>query len=191
MEGALDWIGQLVHWIASLFPRIRIVRSTHGGVKFQRGKTIKEIGPGLTVYWPIVTEIDIIPVARQTHNLPTQCAVTKDKVEVAMGGVVIYRITNVVKALSRNWDFNDTINDIALTAIIPVIMSHTYDELVEQIASNSIQHLLTQEVRSKLSRYGVTVSYVGLTDFSKCLVIKNVGNAPRSHVVPLYGTFND
>jgi regulator of protease activity HflC (stomatin/prohibitin superfamily) len=175
MEGAFTWIGQLIEWLGSLIPRIKIVRATHAGIKFQRGKHIKLIEPGLIVYWPIITEVDIIPVARQTHNMPTQCAVTKDRVPVSVGGVVVYRIKDVVKALSRNWDFTDTINDIAMTAIMPVILQHTYDELIVQIADGSIQKVLTNSVKRQLHRYGVSVASVALTDFARSLVVNNVG----------------
>lgn len=178
MEGAFAWVGQLVEWLGSLIPRVMIVRATHGGVKFRQGRDVEEVKPGLIVYWPFVTEVDVIPVARQTQNLPTQCIETKDRVQVTVGGVVVYRITDVVKALSRNWDFTDTINDITLTAILPIIMRHSYDELLEKISNESIQKELTKAVRSKLRRYGVSVSSVGLTDFAKCIVLKNIGAGP-------------
>jgi regulator of protease activity HflC (stomatin/prohibitin superfamily) len=175
MDGPFAWFSQVIEWFGSLIPRIKIVRATHAGVKFQRGKTIKLIQPGLIIYWPIVTEVDIIPVARQTHNLPTQCAVTKDRVPVSIGAVVVYRIKDVVKALSRNWDFNDTINDITMTALMPVVLLHTYDELIAQIGDESIQRVLTESVKKKLHRYGVAVASVGLTDFAKSMVVNNVG----------------
>lgn len=184
MDGALDWIGQIIQWIGRFIPRIVIVRATHAGVKFQRGKKVKPIAPGLTVYWPLITELELIPVARQTHNLPTQCAVTKDREAVAVGGVVIYSISNVVKALSRNWDFNDTINDVALTAIMPEFLNHTYSELIKWIADGSIQTTLTLKVREKLSHYGIRVIHVGLTDFAKCFVLKSVGDA-HAHTIPI------
>jgi regulator of protease activity HflC (stomatin/prohibitin superfamily) len=184
MDGALDWIGQLVQWIGSLIPRIRIVRSTHAGVKFQYGKRIKRIDPGLMVFWPLVTEVEIIPVKRQTHKLPAQCAATKDEKEITVKGSVIYTIPNVVNALSRNWDFLDTIEVIASTEIESEFLKHTYAELIQLIACDSIQQSLTTLVREKLKPYGVRISYVGLTDFAKCLVLNNVGSA--GHFVPQY-----
>lgn len=182
---AFDWIGQLFQWIGSFFPRVHIVRSTHKGVKFRFGKKVKKINPGICIYWPLVTEIDIWPVARQTHNLAPQCAVTKDKVEITITVVVVYKIVNIIKSLTKNWDFNDTITDIAATAVPPVIMQHTYDDLILQIADETIQHQLTQAIRAKLLRFGVKVSHVGITDFSKCLVIKNVtGHSEHTLMFP-------
>jgi len=34
---AFDWIGQIVEWLGRFVPRLLIVRSTHGGVKFRHG----------------------------------------------------------------------------------------------------------------------------------------------------------
>ena len=121
MDGALAWIGHIVEWLGKLIPRLVIVRSTHGGVKFKRGKYAIPIKPGVCAYWPIVTEVDILPVARQTHNLPSQSLTTRDGKTIVVSGVVVYEIRDVVSALAKNWDISDTINDITMCAITQVI----------------------------------------------------------------------
>jgi len=173
---AFTWFGNLMEWFGSLIPKIKIVRATHGGVRFRGGKRIQEMKPGIHVYWPIVTEIDVIPVARQTHNLVTQCVMTKDGKQIVVGGVVIYSIVDVVKALSKNWDFNDTINDVSLTAIFSVIIDLTLDEVISKINDGSFEKTLTMEVRSNLRRYGVYAHRAALTDFSTCQTLNSVGN---------------
>jgi hypothetical protein len=45
---------------------ILIIRATHGGVKWVRGKRIKALGPGLHIWWPLTTEVEVIVTARQT-----------------------------------------------------------------------------------------------------------------------------
>ena len=40
-----------------------------------------------------------------------------------------------------------TINDLAQSAVVRVIATHTYDEIIARIADGSITHTLTKEVR--------------------------------------------
>lgn len=182
METAFSWLGEIIQWLGKLIPRITIVRCTHGGVRFRHGKKALEVKPGLIVHWPVVTEIDIIPVLRQTHNLPTQALMTKDGKKIVVSGVVIYHIKDVVAALSRNWDFNDTLNDITMLAIASVITSHDYQFILENITT-AIQKSLTKETRHKLKPYGVGVYRTALTDFCTALVIKNIGSGGHGTVL--------
>lgn len=183
MEGALAWLGHIIEWFGSLIPRLRVVRSTHGGVRFRHGKDAQPIKPGLRVYWPIVTELDILPVVRQTHNLPSQSLTTKDDKTIVVSGVVVYEIRDVVSALAKNWDISDTINDITMCAITQVITSHDYAYILENI-TGSVQNDLTHVTRRKLKSYGIRVYRTALTDFSRALVIKNLGTP--SMAVPMH-----
>ncbi len=181
MDSALAWVGWIAEWFAKFIPRLVIVRSTHGGVRFRHGRTAIEMKPGLHIYWPIVTEVEVIPVARQTHNLPSQSLQTKDGRKVVVGGVVIYAIRDVVAALSRNWDVSDTLTDITLVAVTHVVTAHDLAYLQEHLVGD-VQAKLTRETRKKLSQYGVKVFRTALTDFSECLVIKNIGGG-RNNVL--------
>ena len=174
MDAAFAWLGQIAEWLGSFIPRIKIVRSTHGGVRFRNGKDAIEIKPGVIIYWPIVTEVDIIPVARQTHNLPSQSLLTKDGKTVVVGGVVVYSIKDVVACMARNWDISDTLNDITMLAIAQVITSHTL-EYLQTNQTGEVLKQLTSATRKKLRSYGVKVHRTALTDFSTCMVIKNIG----------------
>ena len=180
MESAFAWVSQLMEWLASFVPRIRIVRSTHAGVRFKHGKTAVAMKPGVHIFWPIVTEVEIIPVARQTHNLPSQSLLTKDGQQVVIGGVVVYAIKDIVATLSRNWDVNDTINDISMVAITEIITAHDLQYLRDHL-NGDIQHQLTQVTGKQLKRYGVRVYKTALTDFSTAFVIKNIGGSAAGY----------
>lgn len=174
MDAAFAWLGQLAEWVGAFIPRIKIVRSTHAGVRFRHGKEAEEIKPGIIVYWPIVTEVDIIPVARQTNNLPSQSLLTKDGKTVVVGGVVVYAIQDIVACIGRSWDVTETINDITMVAITEVITSNTLDYLQQNLTKEVLLQL-TRETRRRLRPYGVKVYRTALTDFSTCMVIKNIG----------------
>lgn len=175
METAFSWIGEIAQWLGRWIPQILIVRATHAGIKFVRGKKVKEMQPGVHIYWPIMTEVEIFPTARQTHNLPAQVMLTSDRHPVVCGGIVVYTINDIVAALSKNWDVEDTINDIAQTAVISVITAWTLEELISKI-NTDIEKELTKATRERLKEYGVKVHKSALTDFSTCRVIRLVGD---------------
>jgi regulator of protease activity HflC (stomatin/prohibitin superfamily) len=176
MESALAWLGQLIEWVGKLIPRLFIVKATHGGVRFKHGKNVTELVPGVHVYWPIVTEIELWPVKRQTHSTPTQSLLTKDQKQVVVSGVVIYEIGDIVAALSKNWDINDTINDIAMVAITEVVASNELAYLTEHL-NESVRRQLLAVTRKKLSPFGIRVFKASLVNFSTCMTIKSFGGS--------------
>jgi regulator of protease activity HflC (stomatin/prohibitin superfamily) len=184
MDTAFSWIGQIAEWLGRWIPQILIVRATHAGVKFVRGKRVKEMRPGMHIYWPLTTEVSILPTARQTHNLVTQVMMTKDKHQVVVGGVVIYTITNIVDALSENWDVSDTIGDITQTALVAVITSWSLEDLISKITTD-LERELTVATRERLRPYGVKVHKCALTDFSTCKVLKLLSDGSSTITTPL------
>jgi regulator of protease activity HflC (stomatin/prohibitin superfamily) len=181
MNGALDWIGQFFESVALFVPRRVIVRATHRGIKWKRGKHVCELVPGVHWYWPFLSEVENHPVARQTVSLPTQTLLTKDDKQVVVGAIVVYRINDVVLAIGeRNYDFYETMRDISQSAIVEVITHLTIDELRQGIDSTVIRRL-TRKVRSHLRKYGISVLKCSLTDFATCRVYKLLGDHQRSH----------
>ena len=174
MESAFAWLGHLIEWLGRWIPKIVVVRATHGGVKFVNGWKVKRLNPGRHIYWPIFTDIEIIPVARQSMNLITQILVTADNQTVSCGAVIVYDIVDVVKALSQNWDITDTINDITQTAIVETITTTAYDDIKSDINCKIVQRL-TKSVRDALKPYGIKVHRCSLSDFGPCLAIKLLG----------------
>ena len=181
MDTAFAWIGQIMEWLGKLIPRLLIVRRTHAGVKFVGGSKIVELKPGLHFYWPITTEVEVMPVARQTHNLVTQTLMTKDKQSIVIGAVVIYEINNIVDALSNNWDVSDTISDVTQMAVVNVVNTWNFEELADQLGAK-VENELTIETRKRLKPYGVAVHRCGVSDFSKCRVHRVITDAEAALV---------
>lgn len=173
MTTALSLLGEILGTFLALVPRILVIRATHGGVKWKRGKVVKEIKSGLNIYWPLITEVEVIPTARQTLNLVTQVVTTKDNRKVSIGTVVVYRIKDVIQAIGRiNWDVDATVNDITQAAIVSSIAGHEFNKLLSMVAVGELNNLLTEVTRKELDEFGVFVFFCKLTDFSECRVFK-------------------
>ena len=173
MESAFAWLSQLIETLYKFIPHIVIVRATHGGVKWVRGHKIKALEPGLHWYWPLTTEIEVIVTARQTLAIPDQVLATKDGKKVVVKTLVVYKIRDIVHAIGRvNWDVDTTINDLTQSAVVQVIATHTYDEIMQGIRDETLTTTLTRAVRKELRQFGVHVVRSKLVDFAECKVFK-------------------
>lgn len=169
------WLNDIILALLEIVPRRVIVRATHRGVKWSLWRGPKEMCPGLRLWWPLITEIEVIPVARQTLNTQTQALMTKDGQQVVAGGVVIYSISDIVKAIGeRNYDVDETVNDISQAAIVDVITSWELYDLLENI-NGKAEVDLTETCRRQLRQYGVYVHRAALTDFSQCRSLNLLG----------------
>jgi len=138
--------------------------------------------PGFRVWWPLLSEIEVIPVARQTLNTPTQALMSKDAQQVVAGGVVVYSIYDIVKAIGeRNYDVDETVNDISQAAIVDVVTAWDLHDLLENIGGK-VEEDLTDTCRRQLRQYGVYVHRAALTDFSHSRTLNITGvNVSVSH----------
>ena len=180
METAFGWLGKIFDALLQFIPQLIIVRNTHQAVKWKWGGRAVAISKGTrTWYWPLITEMETIVVARQTLNLATQCLMTMDQKQVVVGGFIVYHINDVVQAIGeKNWDVESTVGDISMAAIVEEVMQHNLDDLLTSVslgADGDFNTSLTANCRKQLRQYGVYVDRAGLTDFSTCRVYKILG----------------
>lgn len=130
MDTALGWIGDLVRYFASWFPRPLIVLATHRAVKFVFGRRVKVLSPGFYWYIPAITEVYLLPVVEQTDDLPVQSGVTKDMKAVAIGGTICYRIYDVAKAAGQCFEISHIIRDRSMAVYNEFAASHTFSQIL-------------------------------------------------------------
>lgn len=175
--GAFEWLSELMRWLGKFIPRPIVVRYTHAGVKFKWGHTVVVLNPGVHVYFPLTTDIEIIPVARQTIKPKrTQSLMTKDGQEISIGLVVKYCIDDIEAALAENYEINDTIEDVTSTAATEVIVKYDFDFIHKNLMTQ-IQPQITESVSDELAEHGVRVKSIGVTDFTTNKVYKILGDA--------------
>lgn len=180
MDALFGLLGQVIESILSVIPRMVIVRATHRGIKWVMGAQAKAVEPGITVYWPLVTDMEVQVVARQTADIPNQVLTTQDRKQVVVGSFLVFGINDIVQALGeRNWDVESTVRDITQGAIVEEITKRTLDELLNGVAGgrDSEFHIeLTENCRKQLRQFGVYVHRAGITDCAVCKVHKILGS---------------
>ncbi len=176
-----EWLLELTGWITQFVPRLSIVCVTHKVVKFRYGSKIILVEPGMMWHWPLVTTTSFIPVVRQPIDLPTQRLTTKDGVRVIASASVTYRVTDPIKAVTHNWDYEDTIVNVSRAAVASIITKRDFGDLTDTIAEQ-LRKDLTEACRNELKKYGISVHECLLTDFCKAHVIA-LSNSDRPSMI--------
>jgi regulator of protease activity HflC (stomatin/prohibitin superfamily) len=168
-------LGEFMGLIIKCFPHLLNVRATCCAVKWVKGKKVVGLGPGLHWYWPITTVVEQIVTARQTLNLPTQVLTTKDRKSVVVGGLAVYRINDVVRAIGeRNFDVDDTVRDVCMAALMEVVTDIEFDEFFSD--PRDVSRRLTTRARASLRKFGVYIVSASLTDLSQCRCYRVIGD---------------
>jgi regulator of protease activity HflC (stomatin/prohibitin superfamily) len=175
----MEWLSSFFEAIFVWIPRVVIVRSTHGGVKWAtslRGEDtqIVELKPGLHWYWPFTSEIDLIVTARRTVDVPTMSLLTKDGISVIVSAAVVIRINRVVQAIGeKNWDVDSTLVDITNSVIYQQVRSQRFEELCQN--SDGLLETLTALCKDELRRFGILVERVLIKDFDRSRTYRMLG----------------
>lgn len=168
-----DWITQFFDFFVSWFPRWTKVRSTHRLVRWPFCGDPIEGKPGIRFIWPIFDEYEIVVVARQTDPLPPQSLTLNDGTSVAVKGLTIYEVEDVVAAYGkRNWDITSTVNDLSMAAIAEVVSKLSKEDLQNL---SKINARITRRVRAWASEYGVKVERCRLVEVSVARTIRHLG----------------
>lgn len=174
-----EWLDKLAEYLAAFVPRLAIVDTTHGAVKFRYGKQPIALKPGLHFYWPLVTKFVTYPTARQSTDLRTVTTVTSDNVTLLVGGMIVYEIEDIGAIVAHTWDPDNTINDLAISAIADVVCGrYTYQELLLKRHNGELEKELFDRLKADLEDYGVRVLTVRLPDMCPTTVVKMVGGVP-------------
>src|SRR5574341_131131 len=183
MESAFAWVGALFEWFGTFVPRMSIVDTTQGWVKFVRGRVVRSGGPGLVFHWPLVTRLVVIPIVRDSLTCKAQTITLASSETVLVEAIVIYEITSIEKLVAHTADAETTISDVTTGAIHSVIETvPSYDVLVQmgvrraRRQNSDLNYKLIEEVKEALEPYGVRVLDVFLQNKAKARVLRLVNS---------------
>lgn len=172
MDSALAWIGQIAAWVGQWIPRWVILDPTMGGVKYVGGKHPIVLNAGIHFYWPARTTLETYPTARQADDLRTQTVVTTDDRTIVVGGMVVYRVIDLMKLLPTTFQPSRAIKDVCLTCIHDVCCMMSWETLKLEQRKGTLETKLRNACKKQLAEYGVEVIQVQLTDLAPTRVYK-------------------
>ena len=182
---ALEWLGEIGSALLRIVPRLRVIPSTHAGVAFVRGRP-RPIAPGcLCLFWPLWTTIVVVPVVRQTLNLPSQTLMATGPggvQAILVSGIVVYEIRDIRAALTQVHDLDEAVCDLALASIKEVLWKRSLDDMATH--GGETDSALRQRVAAKTKAFGLRITNVFLSDCAPCLVIKSSDDT-RTRYLPM------
>lgn len=171
---AFAWLGDIFETLIRLFPHLKIVKLTQGGLKFRRGCEVTVLTPGLWWYWPMITTVDVVTTVRDTVDLNGQTFTTKDGKTVLASGMIMYAVSDVRKLLTTAPDYVNTICDVAMNCIHDVLIQHDWEQIRAGINDGSIGKELKKATQRELRSFGIEVISLGLKDLAPVRVFKLV-----------------
>jgi len=179
-----EFLRQLMETLLAWVPRLAHIRSTHGGVKFT-GSRASAWGPGLHWWWPLTSTYAELPTVAQAHNLATQIVLGSGPQAVAASGVIVYRVDDVLKAVTSCEELDDIVSNVGLAAVFEVLATKKLPDLRAWAESGELTNRLTRKVRSRLRAYGLYVERCGLTDLAPAKPLYLMGEAAGATALPV------
>ena len=174
---AFDFINDIMRWFERFVPHWALLDPTEGGVKFTHKEEPVLLVPGeIYWWWPVVSNVYTIETKRQTMTI-TQRLTTKDEITVMVTTVIVYIISDVLKALVETRDFEDTIGEIGEKLVVKPITSREFSDILLRMSeSNDLNNEVKRNARATLSELGVEVVDGYVSNFAQTEVFRHDGD---------------
>lgn len=164
-----DFISQV--WI-HIVP-FTIISEYESGVKLRFGKLKnKFLNPGLHWKIPIIDNILITIVTKDTLAIQPVNITTIDNKTITVGAILEFEITDVIKYLIETNEPRSNTHDICRGIIADSLTDSTYEQCKDKKTIKAITKLITK----KCETMGISVLMLTFTDFSISRVVKLFGN---------------
>jgi len=146
------------------FTRKFQVLSNEKALLFVNGSFAKELTAGSYYFWNNTTTVEVktVDIRQQQMEISGQELLTKDKAGLRINFFVRYQVTNIVKALVDNKDFEKQLYVLMQLALRAFVGGFTLDELLNK--KDTIATAILAEVEIKINDLGLVISDTGIRD---------------------------
>jgi len=180
----LEAITEFLRAIASLIPRLHVMSEKEGGVAWVRGKPRQLVSGGITFYWPVWTELEIISLKRATLNLDYQTVVMRGKkgepITVTVSAVVSYEVANAFNAVTKLGDHDDVLGDLSLGAVRNALYGRSLDDILSDECD--IEAEMKREISGSVRAFGIKVHRVFFSTVAVTRAYTLLGNSGQ-HII--------
>ena len=145
------------------FTRKFQVMSNEKALLFVNGAFVKELTAGTYYFWnnTIPVEVKAVDTRQQQLEISGQELLTKDKAGLRINFFVRYQVTDILKALVNNKDFEKQMYVLMQLALRAFVGGFTLDELLSK--KDTIAKDILAEVTTKIYELGLVVSCENVT----------------------------
>ena len=138
----------------------RTVQSGNRGLKFSFGRATRVLEPGFYPLIPFLQIVRVLPSRQRTLDLPRQRVTTLDGLVFDVDANLVYRITDVRKALIEIDDLEKGMLQMLGLAVQQVLCARGRDEMY---TSEELDATLSENMAGRLAPWGVEVERAGFT----------------------------
>ena len=146
------------------FIRVIVVESYEKGMLFVDGKFQRELETGVYYFWknPICVTVANADLRLLQIEVSGQEILTKDKAALRINFHAQYRVTDTIKALIENKDFEKQLYSLMQLVLREYIGTLTLDDLLEK--KEAVAAYVLTALRDKADDLGVEVKHCGVRD---------------------------
>ena len=168
---AKEIVGLIAHARMDAMPRevinyvyVSEVADNHLGLLIVDGELVKNLKPGLYVYWKFNRNVKVeqVELRMQVMEVQGQEILTKDKVSLRVNLSAQYQITNPVTARSKLVNMTDYVYRELQFALRQAVGTRTLDTLLAN--KDELDKVIFDEVKVKVTEFGIQVRSVGVKD---------------------------
>ena len=143
---------------------VREVPDAHVGVLYVNGKLVRELEPGLHVFWKVNRGIAVNLFDKRIMTLEVggQEILTKDKVGLRVNVTANYEFENVLKAVQAAKDPLDFLYKEIQFGLRAAVGTRTLDVLLED--KGAVDRAVFDHVHDKFTEMGIQVRGIGVKD---------------------------
>lgn len=140
------------------------IMSFEQGLLFVNDVFQQKLESGVYYFWnnAIPVEVKKVDVRQQQLEILGQELLTKDKATLRMNFFARYQVTDIMKAIVENKDFEKQLYVMLQLALRAFVGTYTLDELLSK--KDAIANIILEEVAAKMERLGLVVSDAGIRD---------------------------
>lgn len=158
------------------YVRVFVVESWENGLLFVDGRFEKVLNTGVYYFWRNSTAITVskADLRQQQMEISGQEILTRDKAAIRVNFFSQYKVTDIVKAINDNKDFDKQLYIVLQLALREYIGNFTIDELLEK--KDTVAEYVLAAVKDQAAGLGVEVKSCGIRDIILPGEIKEIMN---------------
>jgi regulator of protease activity HflC (stomatin/prohibitin superfamily) len=143
---------------------VQDVPADHAGVLFIDGKHVETLPPRRYAFWKNVGMVKLVRIDRRETgvDVPGQEMLTADKVTLRLNAVVVFRITDPLRAVTVVEDAKQALYREAQLALRASVGVRELDVLLAD--KDALAKEATEHLRARVATYGVEVADLGIRD---------------------------
>lgn len=152
------------------------VQSNEKAVLFKDAKMVGLLDPGIYYWWknPVSIQVAKADMRKLQLEVNGQEILTRDKAALRLNAWLQYQVTDIVKALVQNKEYEKQLYVAVQLALREYIAAYSFDELLEK--KESLTPFVLQEMQEKAESLGVTLNGFGIRDIILPGDIKEIMN---------------